>query len=67
MSKTTIKLNRTEFEEISKILDKFPHVMNIDIHFSGTAIGNCVDVEFESEIEGTAGKFKVEITGVKDW
>lgn len=64
---TTINLNRKELTEIINVLNKFPVVDNIDVHYQTTGIGNCVDIEFTSMLEGVPGKFKVEITGPKDW
>jgi hypothetical protein len=67
MTSSTINLHRKEIEEILGVLNKFPEVSNIELHYKTSGIGNCVDIEFTSMLKGVAGKFKVEITGPKDW
>ena len=64
---TTINLHRKDIEEIVRVLQKFPEVGNFQLHYATTGIGDCIDLEFGVNHNAVAGKFKVEITGPKDW
>lgn len=59
---------RKDIAKIQEVLDKFPDILFFEIHESEqTGIGSIITMTIHTQIEGTQGKFTIDINSVEDW
>lgn len=57
-----------EVEKILEIMKKFPDATNFELVEEGqSGIGSITSLVVTTEVNGVAGGFKVEISGVESW
>lgn len=61
-------LHRDELKKMLAVLEKFPEVDVVDVAVdTSSGIGSITTMSFDTKIDGVAGKFEVEISGVERW
>jgi hypothetical protein len=61
-------LHKDDLKKMLEILEKFPEVDVVDVEVdSSSGIGSTTTMRFDTKIDGVAGKFEVEISGVETW
>lgn len=61
-----ISLNKSDIEEITKVLNDHG-IQYFNLVYKRNAIGYCIDLEYNTPINGTMCKVIVPITGVEEW
>lgn len=61
-------LCREEVQKILDTMDKFPEATSFELLQDGhSGIGSVTSLTIHTSVNGLAGEFKVEISGVEDW
>ena len=61
-------LCREEVVKILETMDKFPEASSFELHQDGhSGIGSVTTLVVHTTINGLAGEFKTEISGVENW
>ena len=61
-------LCREEVVKILETMDKFPEASSFELNQDGhSGIGNVITLVVHTTINGLAGEFKTEISGVENW
>lgn len=64
----TLILNRSDVEKMLETLNKFPDldVFELEQH-SHSGLGSVTEMTFATKVNGVAGSFSVEVSGVDKW
>jgi hypothetical protein len=61
-------LLRKDIEKILETMDKFPDAKSFELkEEGGNGIGTILTLTVDTTVNGMAGEFTVEISGVEDW
>ena len=61
-----IHLNKSDIEEITKVLNAH-EIQYFNLVYKQNAIGYCIDLEYNTAINGTMCKVVVPVVGVEEW
>lgn len=65
---TKIWLSRKNIEDIHSVLSNFPEIERFEVHeHSQSGIGSCLDMTFDSEVNGTKCKVTIPISDESTW
>jgi hypothetical protein len=66
--KTSIVINRTDLDVIQRIIEENDIVGAFTLHYeTGSGIGYCLDLEFDTEVHGRLAKISIPVANEDNW